>query len=523
MHPKGRSTVRAPHAMVATSQPLAVQAGLQILQRGGNAVDAALAAVAVLGVTEPMSTGIGGDLFALVYSAKERKAYALNASGPAPQEASLPKLREKGYDQMPQDGILSVTIPGALRGWEALLERFGSQPLRRLLEPAIQYAERGFPVMEITSRKWRRYEAKLRRHDATAQTYLPGGRAPRPGELFRNERLARTLHTIAYEGVDAFYEGEIARALVRESEKLGGWLSLDDLRAFRPEWGDPISTDYRDVEVLEHPPNGQGLIALLALNILEGFDLRSLGMSAEYYHRVIEALKLAFVDGTRSIADPRFAEVPVAKLLSKEYAAERRALLADQALTEGPSGALEGGTVYVTVVDEERNVVSLIESLFMPFGSGIAVGDTGIVLQNRGALFALDPEHPNSLEPGKRPYHTILPAMAFRDGKPWLSFGLVGGFMQPQGHVQLLCNVVDHGMDLQEAVEAPRVRYYGGRRVAMEPFMPKGISEGLARRGHELIEGDGNFGGAQIIALDPETGTLAGASDPRKDGCAMGF
>ncbi len=523
MRSKGRSTVRAPRAMVATSQPLAVQAGLHVLQKGGNAVDAAVAAVATLGVTEPMSTGVGGDLFALVYSAKEREVYALNASGPAPRNASLSELREKGYERMPSDGIVSVTVPGALRGWETLLERFGTKPLKELLEPAIGYAERGFPVMEITSRRWQRSEEKLRRHPATAQTYLLEGRAPRPGEPFRNPSLARTLRAIAHEGVDAFYEGEIAQALVRESERLGGWLSLDDLVAFRPEWVDPIAIRYRGVEVLEHPPNGQGLIALLALHILEGFDLASMGLTAEYYHRVIEALKLAFDDGKRYIADPRYAEVPVEKLLSKEYAAERRSLIGERALDTGPPGALEGGTVYVTVVDEERNVVSLIESLFMPFGSGIAVEGTGVLLQNRGALFALDPEHPNSLAPGKRPYHTIIPAMALRDGEPWLSFGVVGGFMQPQGHVQLLCHVLDHGMDLQEAVEAPRVRYYGGRRVAVEPFMPKEIREGLAQRGHELVEGDGNFGGAQIVALDPETGMLAGASDPRKDGCALGF
>ena len=509
--------------MVTTSQPLAVQAGLRVLWQGGNAVDAAIASVAVLGVTEPMSTGIGGDLFALVYPARERRVYALNASGPAPRQISLPELREKGYERMPQDGALSVTVPGALRGWEALLERFGTKPLEELLDPAIRYAEHGFPVLEITSQRWRQHEDKLKRHEAAARTYLPGGRAPQPGEVFRNPPLARTLRAIAHEGVDAFYEGAIARAIVTELERLGSPLSLEDLRAFRPEWGEPISTTYRGVEVLEHPPNGQGLIALLALNILEGFDLSSQGPTAEFYHRVIEALKLAFADGKRYIADPRFAEVPVAKLLSKAYAAERRALIGERALEEGPPGALEGGTVYVTVVDEERNVVSLIESLFMPFGSGIAVEETGIVLQNRGALFSLDPEHPNRLEPGKRPYHTIIPAMALREKEPWLSFGVVGGFMQPQGHVQILCHLLDHGMDPQEAVEAPRVRYYGGRKVAVEPLLPKAIQEELAQRGHELIAGDGNFGGAQLIAIDPETGMLAGASDPRKDGCAMGF
>lgn len=510
--------------MIATSQPLAVQAGLEVLKEGGNAIDAAVAAVAVLGVTEPMSTGIGGDLFALVYHAQTRQLHALNASGPAPQRASLSQLREQGHEQMPPDGMLSVTVPGALRGWEALLERFGSKPLGELLEPAIEYAERGFPVMEITSNRWRRCEEKLQRYEQTARTYLREGRAPRPGEVFRNERLARTLRAIACEGVAAFYEGEIADEILRTSEAHGGWLVPDDLRAFRPEWGEPLSTVYRGVEVYEHPPNGQGLIALLALNILESFDLSAMGAnSVGYHHTLIEALKLAFADGKRYIADPRFAEVPVERLLSKAYAAQRRTLIGERARPDGLPEALEGGTVYVTAVDEERNVVSLIESVFMPFGSGVTVGETGLVLQNRGALFTLDPEHPNHLEPGKRPYHTILPAMAFRGGRPWLSFGVVGGFMQPQGHVQILCNLLDHGLDLQRAIEAPRVRYCEERKVALEPAVPPEIGEELARRGHEIIEGDGNFGGAQAVLIDPETGALAGGSDPRKDGCALGF
>jgi gamma-glutamyltranspeptidase/glutathione hydrolase len=510
--------------MVATSQPLAVQAGLEVLKEGGNAIDAALAAVAVLGVTEPMSTGIGGDLFALVYHAQTQQLYALNASGPAPRRASLEEYTRRGHTQMPQDGILSVTVPGALRGWEALLERFGSRPLGGLIESAIEYAERGFPVMEITSRRWRQCEEKLKRDERSAQTYLMDDRAPRPGEVFRNERLARTLRTIAQEGVGAFYEGEIASEILETSEANGGLLSLDDLENYRPQWVEPISTEYHGVTLYEHPPNAQGLIALLALSILENFDPAAMGAnSAGYYHTLIEALKLAFADGKRYIADPRFAEVPLEKLLSKAYAAERRALIGERALPDGLPEVLEGGTVYVTAVDEERNVVSLIESVFMPFGSGVTAGDTGIVLQNRGALFSLDPEHPNRLEPGKRPYHTIIPAMAFRDGKPWLGFGVVGGFMQPQGHVQILCNLIDHGLDLQQAIDAPRVRYYGERKVALEPAIPPEIREELAHLGHELIEGDGNFGGAQAILIDPETGALAGGSDPRKDGCAQGF
>ncbi len=512
--------------MVATSQPLAVQAGLDVLRRGGNAVDAAIATAAVLGVVEPMSTGIGGDAFALVWDANTQTLYGLNASGYAPRAATLDAYGRRGFDRgrgMPQEGILSVTVPGAPRGWEALLQRFGSKSLEEVLRPAIEYAERGFPVMEKTARRWGQLEARLRRDPDAAATYLIGGRrAPRPGEIFRNERLAATLKTLAQEGVEAFYRGAIAEQIVRASEARGGLLAPDDLAEYEPEWVEPLSVQYRGARVYELPPNGQGLVALLALGLLDGFALS--GMEpAERLHLIVEAIKLAFDDGQRVIADPRFADVPVGRLLSPDHLSRRRALIGERALDLGAPRAPEGGTVYLTVVDERRNAVSYIESLYMPFGSGVVAGETGVLLQNRGALFSLDPEHPNRLEPRKRPYHTIIPAMAFRDERPWLSFGVVGGFMQPQGHVQLLVNLLDLGMDLQEALEAPRVRYLlEGKRIALEEGFPDGVREALARRGHEIAPTEG-FGGAQAILLDPETGALAGASDPRKDGCAQGF
>jgi gamma-glutamyltranspeptidase/glutathione hydrolase len=510
--------------MIATSQPLAVQAGLDVLRRGGNAVDATIAAAAVLGVVEPMSTGVGGDAFALVWHAETQTLHALNASGYAPKKATIEAYRERGFTALPQDGILSVTVPGAPRGWEALLQRFGSYKLGELLQPAIEYAERGFPVMEVAADRWQRYESRLKLDPDAASTYLLNGRAPRPGEIFKNPKLASTLKVLAREGVEAFYEGQIAEQLVKASEARGGLLTRGDLRDYRPQWVEPLSVEYRDLTVYEQPPNAQGLVALLALSILADFDLAAMGPgSPEYLHRVIEALKLAFADGRKLIADPRFADVPIEQLLSPDYAAERRALITEQVLEISSLGAPEGGTVYVTVVDEQRNVVSYIESIYLPFGSGVVAGETGILLQNRGALFTLDSQHPNCLEPHKRPYHTIIPAMAFRAEKPYLSFGVVGGFMQPQGHVQLLCNLIDFGMDLQGAIEAPRVRYLDGRRVALEGGIPDAAREELRRRGHEIITGAQNFGGAQAILIDPETGALAGGSDPRKDGCAQGF
>jgi gamma-glutamyltranspeptidase/glutathione hydrolase len=510
--------------MVATSQPLAVQAGLEILKSGGNAVDAAIAATAVLHVVQPMSTGLGGDLFAIVYHAESKELFALNASGYAPKRATIEEYTKRGFKEMPQEGILSVTVPGAPRGWEELLKRFGTKPLKELLRPAIEYAKEGFPVTEKISSGWQTCEGKLKQHEEATKTYLIEGRAPRPRERFRNPRLARTFELLAQDGIEAFYEGEIAQEIVEESQRLEGLLSLEDLKSYQARWVEPIGTSYRGTTIYELPPNTQGLVALLALNIIEGFDLKKMGRdSVEYLHVLIEVMKLAFADGRRYIADPDFEEIPLQALLSKDYAAQRRDLIRERALPAAEPGSPEGGTVYVTVVDEERNVVSFIESIFMPFGSGVTVRDTGIILQNRGALFTLDPEHPNCLAPRKRPYHTIMPAMAFLDGRPWLSFGVVGGFMQPQGHLQLLCNLIDHGMGVQEAIDAPRFRFYEGNRISLEEGIAEDVREGLERRGHELIRGEGGFGGAQVIAIDPENGMLLGGSDCRQDGCAQGY
>jgi len=515
----------APHAMVATSHPLAAQAGLDAMREGGTAVDAAIAACAVLGVVEPSSTGIGGDLFALVHEAESGNLHALNASGRSPQAATMDTYRERGFtDAMPEDGMLSVTVPGAVSGWQALVERFGRQPLDRLLEPAIGYARDGFPVSEVVARRWADQVSKLERHDRSAETFLPDGRAPVAGERFRNPALADSLARIAQQGTGAFYEGPIAEAIVAESERLDGLLTLEDLADHGPTWTEPIGTDYRNVRICEHPPNAQGLIALLALNIAERFDLDGMPWdSPERFHALVESTKLAFAHGRDAIADPDGANLPVQRLLDKTYAADLHCQITDQAMLNAEPAASEGGTVYVSAVDEQGNVASVIESIFHPFGSGITAGETGIMLQNRGALFSLDPEHPNCVAPTKRSYHTILPAMAFKNNHPWLSFGMVGGFMQPQGHLQMLSNIVDNGMSVQAALEAPRFRFFERNRVALEPDVPQTIRDDLGGRGHGLTEGDGNFGGAQAILIDPNTGALHGGSDPRKDGCAQGF
>ena len=515
----------APRAMVATSQPLAVQAGLNAMREGGTAVDAAISACAVLGVVEPNSTGIGGDLFALVHEAETDQLYGLNASGRSPQAATRETYRDRGFaDAMPEDGILSVTVPGAVSGWAALVERFGRRSLGQLLEPAIEYARDGFPVSEIVARLWADHEAKLAEHDRTAETFLPSGRAPRAGERFRNQRLARTLDQIARDGAEAFYDGPIAEAIVAESDRLNGLLQRDDFRRHAPTWTEPIATDYRGVRVFEHPPNAQGLIALLALNVAENFPLGNMSWDdPERLHALIEATKLAFAHGTDAIADPDHADLPIDERLDKSYAADLYARIGDRAIANPGTRPSEGGTVYVSAVDEGGNVASVIESIFHPFGSGVTVGETGVLLQNRGALFSLDPEGPNALAPNKRSYHTILPAMAFMNDRPWLSFGMVGGFMQPQGHLQLLSNLIDHGMTPQAAIDAPRFRVFERDRIALEPEIAESTRSALSSRGHTLIEGDGNFGGAQAILMDPETGHLWGGSDPRKDGCAQGF
>ncbi|HSF25091.1 MAG TPA: gamma-glutamyltransferase [Blastocatellia bacterium] len=524
----GRSIVRAEHGMVASSQPLASQTGLEVLKRGGNAVDAAIAMAAVLNVTEPMMTGIGGDAFMLVYLSKTKELKGLNASGRAPQALTLDHFKKKGMTSVPATGMEPITVPGAFDGWVTLLDKYGTMKLGDLLAPAIEYAENGFPVMEKTARDWGYEVDKLKRTPAAASNYLVDGRAPRAGEMFSQKNLARTFRALARGGRDAFYKGEIARAIVDYCGKNGGFLSMQDLAEHRSDWVEPLATNYRGYTVYECPPNGQGLTALLTLNILEGLDIAAMNRRPDlYYHTLIEATKLAFADRNKYIADPAFAKVPVTQLLSKEYAASRRALINPEKVIESPEpGELTNSsdTTYLTVVDKDRNAVSFINSVYESFGSGIVAGDTGIVLHDRGSGFSLDPTHANRLEPGKRPFHTIIPAMVFKDGKLFLSFGVMGGGIQPQGHVQVLTNFIDLGMSLQQAIEAPRFRYVSGKQVLMEDEMTAGVITRLIERGHQRLNAAGlSMGGGQAIMIDPSNGTLMGASDPRKDGMALGY
>jgi gamma-glutamyltranspeptidase / glutathione hydrolase len=527
----GRSVVRAQHGMVATSQPLASQVGLEILKRGGNAVDAAIAMAAMLNVTEPMMTGIGGDAFALVYWSRTKELKGLNASGRAPHSLSLDYFASKNIKQMPAIGMESITVPGAFDGWVTLLDKYGTMKLADLLAPAIDYAENGFPVMEKCAEDWAAEVNKLSKTHAAAANYLVNGKAPRAGEVFRQQNLARTFRILASGGRDAFYKGEIAHAMVDYFQQNGGFITMEDLAAQKSEWVEPISTDYRGYTVYEMPPNGQGITALITLNILEGFDLTAMSAEpARYYHTLIEATKLAYADRNRYIADPDFAKVPVAALLSKEYAAKRRALIdPNKALESPPPGDINLGsdTTYFTVVDKDGNAVSFINSLYDAFGSGIVAGETGIVLQNRGNGFSLDPNHPNHIEPGKKPFHTIIPAMVFKNGQLFMSFGVMGGAIQPQGHVQVLANLIDRGMGLQQAIDAPRFRFTSGRGVLLEDELTDPVIQKLISLGHVRATPPGvlrsSMGGGQAIMIDPVSKTLMGASDPRKDGLAIGY
>jgi len=527
----GRSVVRAQHGMVATSQPLASQVGLEVLKRGGNAVDAAIAMAAVLNVTEPMMTGVGGDMFAIVYWAKTKELKGLNASGRAPRALSLDYFAKNNIKRMPEFGMTSITVPGAVDGWTTLRDKYGTMKLADLLAPAIGYAENGFPVMEKAAEDWNAEVQKLKRTPAAASNYLIDGRAPRPGEIFRQPNLARTLRTIADGGRDAFYKGPIAKSIVDYMKDNGGFITMEDLAATKADWVEPISTNYRGYQVYELPPNGQGITALIALNILEGFDLGAMrSQPAQYYHTMIEAMKLAFADRNRYIADPTFSKVPVSELLSKDYAAKRRALIDPRkALDNPPPGDINLGsdTTYFTVVDKDGNGVSFINSLFDAFGSGVVGGDTGIVFQNRGSAFSLDPKHPNAIAPGKRPFHTLIPAMVMKDNQLFMSFGVMGGAIQAQGHVQVLVNLIDLKMGLQEAIDAPRYRFTSGRSVLLEDELGSSVIEQLLSMGHVRGKPPGvlrsSMGGGQAIMIDPVSKTLMGASDPRKDGMALGY
>jgi gamma-glutamyltranspeptidase/glutathione hydrolase len=531
--PAGRSVVRTNHAMVASSQPLASQTGLEILKGGGNAVDAAIAMAAVLNVTEPNMTGVGGDAFMMVYSAKTKKIEALNASGRAPRALTAERVAGLGHKQMPLSGMETITVPGAFDGWVTLLEKHGTMKLPDLLAPAIALAENGFPVMEKTVADWIPEVEKLRRMPASASTYLVNGEAPKPGDIFVQKNLARTLRTLAKGGRDAYYRGEIGRAIVDYCQKNGGYLTMEDLAEHKSTWVEPISTTYRGHTLYEFPPNNQGLTALLLLNILEGVDLASMRNDpARYYHTLIEATKIAFADRNRYIADPAFAKVPVQELLSRDYAAKRRALInPDKAIDPPAYGEVKMGsdTTYFTVVDKDRNAVSFINSLFNSFGSGVVAGETGIMLHNRGTGFVLQAGHPNRLEPGKRPFHTLIPAMVFKDGRLLMTYGVMGGDIQAQGHAQVLINLIDRGLNLQQAIDAPRVRYVSGRGVMLEDTLPPSVVADLVARGHERVLPPPGImhralmGGGQAIMIDPRTGALLGASDIRKDGLAIGY
>ncbi len=534
-----RSEVIAKHAMAATSQPLATQVALDVMKNGGNAIDAAIAANATLGLMEPTGNGMGGDLFAIVWIEADQKLYGLNASGRSPMSLSYEKLKELvgDRDSIPALGPLPVSVPGCVDGWFELHGRFGKMPMEQVLRPAIKYAREGFPVSELIAYYWQRSEF-LGRYPGFAETFLPGGRAPRKGEIFRNPNLANTLEKIATEGRDAFYKGEIARTINRFMKEHGGFLSYEDLANHRSEWVEPVSVDYRGFRVWELPPNGQGIAALQMLAILKGYDLRGAGYgSLEHVHWFTEAKKLAFEDRAHFYADPDFVHIPVEELISDEYAAKRRALIRSRAGRSYPPGnpkLEEGDTIYLTVADEDRNMVSLIQSNYRGMGSGMCPDGLGFCLQDRGELFDLTPGRANTYAPGKRPFHTIIPAFITRDGKPFMSFGVMGGATQPQGHVQIVINIVDFDMNIQEAGDAPRILHSGssqptgermddGGTLTLETGFDYEVVRELIKRGHRIGYDVGSYGGYQGIMYDAENDVYYGASESRKDGQAAGY
>jgi gamma-glutamyltranspeptidase/glutathione hydrolase len=525
--------------MAATSQPLATQAALDILKQGGSAVDAAIAANAVLGLVEPTGNGVGGDLFAIVWDSETDKLYGLNASGRSPRSLELEEFERRGLSSIPSLGPLPVSVPGAVDGWFELHGRFGRLPMEQVLAPAVRYAREGYPVTEVIAYYWQGGAENLKDYPGFAETFMPNGRAPRKGEVFQNPNLARTLEMIARDGGDAFYRGYIAHTIDAYMKRVGGFLSYEDLAAHESEWVEPVSTTYRGYTVWELPPNGQGIAALQMLNILEGFDIGAMGFgSVDYLHVLTEAKKLAFEDRAKFYADPAFNDIPVNWLISKEYAAQRRSLIdVNHAAREYPAGdpMLDAGeTIYLTTADKDGNMVSLIQSNYRGMGSGMTPDGLGFVLQNRGQLFNLEPGHMNSYQPGKRPFHTIIPAFVTKDDQPFMSFGVMGGAMQPQGHVQILVNVIDFGMNLQEAGDAPRMRHTGSSQPTGETMRSGGIlnleygfSEetlrALTARGHFIRHTSGGYGGYQAIMYDPVNGVYYGASESRKDGHAAGY
>jgi len=522
----GRSTVYAPRGAVATSQPLASGAALEILQNGGNAIDAAVAAAAVLNVTEPHMTGMGGDMFAILWSADEDRLVGLDASGRAGSLVSPEVLRAKGHQVVPYRGPEAVTLPGALSGWAALLQRYGTKTLAEILAPAIRIAEEGFPVTPIIARQWRETAEVLQKNAGARETFLYDGvRGPEAGEWFRNPDLASTFRTVAQEGPAAFYGGALGQRVVEGLQELGGYLTLDDLRTHQVRWVDPISADFHGYTVWELPPAGQGVAALQMLKLLEPYDLKSLGHNTtEYLHLLIEAKKLAYADLQRYVADPDYMAVTPADLLDDEYVAGRSALIDPSRAADRPDpgdAATESETIYLSVTDADGNMISFINSIFEYFGSGVVIPGTGFMLQNRGAGFTLEDGHPNQVAAGKRPFHTIIPGFVTKNGGPWMTFGLMGGSMQPQGHTQLLINMIVFGMDVQQAIDASRFRHFNGLTVALEAAIGEDVRSGLRALGHEIRDETGvTFGGAQ--AVQKLIRGWAAGSDSRKDGMAVG-
>lgn len=522
-YPSQRTAVFANRGMVATSQPLAAQAGLDILKKGGNAIDAAIATAATLTVVEPTSNGIGSDAFALVWTKGE--LHGLNGSGPAPKSISIEAVRERGHDKMPTHGLLPVTVPGTPSAWAELSKRFGRLSLKEVLQPAVDYAENGYPLTPILGKYWaiayRNYKQNLTDEEFQHwfETFAPKGRAPKIGEVWKSKGHAETLRAIAETKGESFYRGEIADKIDAFSKKYNGFLSKEDLAAYKAEWVQPIKIHYRGYDVWEIPPNGQGLVALLALNIASGYDFKERD-TLNTYHKQIEAMKLAYTDGKAYITDPKDMPITVDTLLSEAYGRSRREQIGEEAIEPNPYQPPSGGTVYLATADGEGNMVSFIQSNYMGFGSGLVVPGTGIALQNRGHGFSLNPEEPNALKPGKKTYHTIIPGFLTKDEQAIGPFGVMGGYMQPQGHMQVVMNTIDFNLNPQAALDAPRWQWVGGKKVQVEPHFPNHLAQALLRKGHqiEMTVDTGGFGRGQMIWRDLETGVLVGGTESRTDG-----
>ena len=530
-----RSEVIGQHGMAATSHPLATQAAIDILKDGGNAIDAAIAANALLGLVEPTGCGVGGDLFAIIWDAKTKQLYGLNASGPSPKNSSIEFMKSKGITQIPRYGPHPVTVPGAVAGWSAMHKRFGNKEFHTLFESAIDYAINGFPVTELIAYYLEGSAENFQNFPNFKSVWMPNGTIPKKGDIFRNPHLANTYQSIANSYGESFYKGEIAEEIVKSLKSQGGAMQMSDLINYAPEWVEPVSTNYRGYDVWELPPNGQGIAALQILNILENFDISSMTLdSTEYIHLFTEAKKLAYEDRAKFYADPKFADIPLERLISKKYARERSKLINfEQAADSFEAGNLENGdTIYLTVADKDGNMVSLIQSNYWGMGSGMVPNNVGFMLHDRGMMFSLDPEHNNSLIGGKRPFHTIIPAFVTHDGDPFISFGVMGGAMQPQGHAQIIINLVDFGMNLQEAGDAPRIRHSGssqptgevmtkGGYLSLESGFSQKTRVGLETLGHKIQDEIGGYGGYQAIMKKNDV--YFGASESRKDGHASGY